>query len=418
MTDLALFLAVLFFFTLMSRHLENKPVTAPMIFVTAGILFGPGVFGLSQATPDSKVVHVLGEVALALLLFTDAIRIDPAILGKRPRLSLRLLGIGMPLTIAFGFLVALILFPGLTVWEAAIVATVLAPTDAALGQAVVTNERLPSRIRQALNIEAGLNDGLSVPFLTVFLALAEGHLQGSPGQFFLHTAVIQIGMGAISGAVVCGAGGWLIRIASKRGSISHHYGGLGVLALGLLAYAVAGITGGNGFIAAFVGGFVAGLTARDAGEKVAAFAEEQGQLLNLAVFYSLGVLSIPLLRDATWLTALYAVLSLTAIRILPVIASCAKLDLHRSSLLFLGWFGPRGLASIVLGLIVIEEAPLLAGSLEISRTIAATVLLSVFAHGITAEPLSRSYAKKLKTLPENSVEQRMIMAPNNTRNGQ
>jgi NhaP-type Na+/H+ or K+/H+ antiporter len=327
--------------------------------------------------------------------------------GKaKSTLATRLLGIGMPLTIALGTALGALLLFRLTLLEAAIVATVLAPTDAALGHAVVSNKRVPERIRRALTVEAGLNDGLSVPFLTLFLVLVKAEHEVSPGLFFLKVAAEQIGLGALSGIAVGAVGGWLLRKAVKRQWVSGTYAGLAALALALMAYALADLVHGNGFIAAFVGGLATGWMSKEVGEHVSEFAEQEGQLFNFAVFYVFGLVALTVLRELTWEVVFYAVMSLTIIRMLPVAAALRRQGLSRNTVLFMGWFGPRGLASIVLGLIVVEHAPEVADRAVMAPILIVTVLLSVLAHGITAAPLSEAFARKVGFLPADSPERR------------
>ncbi len=404
MTELVLFLLVLFIFSLLSRRIEGTVVTPPMLFVFAGMLLGPEVLGFSQGSFQSKPMLVLGEIALALLLFTDAVHVGRHLPEAGPKLAGRLLGVGMPLTIALGTAIGVFLLFKLTLLEAAIIATVLAPTDAALGHAVVSNERVPQRIRRALTVEAGLNDGLSVPFLTLFLVLAKAEQEVSPALFFMKVATQQIGLGALAGIVVGAAGGWLLHRASKRKWVSGTYVGLAALALAIMAYTLADLVHGNGFIAAFVGGLAMGCVSREVGEHVSEFAEEEGQLFNFVVFYVFGLISLNVLRGLTWQMVLYAAMSLTVIRMVPVAVALRKQGLSTSTLLFMGWFGPRGLASIVLGLIVVEEAPQVADKALMAPVLVATVLLSVLAHGITAAPLSEAFACKVSSLSANSPE--------------
>jgi sodium/hydrogen antiporter len=348
-------------------------------------------------------VLLLGEIALAIVLFTDAARINLPSLRQNEGLPLRLLGIGMPLTIVLGTAVAALVLTDLSFWEAAIVGTVLAPTDAALGQAVVSNPRVPARIRQALNVEAGLNDGLSVPFLALFLILAVGEERLS-ANLWVRFALEQIGLGVLVGVGVGLAGGWLVGRASGRGWMTGSFQRLALLALALIAWAVADQIGGNGFIAAFVGGLAVGPTVERVGEQLIRFTEAEGQLLNLSVFFVFGVLVVGLMEHLSWEVALYALLSLTVIRMLPVAVSLLGTHLSGVSVLFAGWFGPRGLASIVLGLIVIAEAPQLAGAGQIELVVALTVLLSVLLHGVTAAPLSAAFARRVEKMAADAPE--------------
>ena len=404
MTDLLVLAAVIFMFGLVSRRLEGTVLTAPIVFVVAGMLLGPGVLGLVEFGLEEHTVLLLGEIALAIVLFTDAARINFSALRQYQGLPLRLLGIGMPLTIALGTLVAALLLTDLTFWEAAIVGTVLAPTDAALGQAVVTNRRVPVRVRQSLNVEAGLNDGLSVPFLTLFLALAVAKEELQPASFWIRFALEQVGLGVLVGVGAGLAGGWLVGRASQREWMTESFQRLSLLVLAIFAWALADQIGDNGFIAAFVGGLAAGPTIERVGERLIHFTEAEGQLLNLSVFFIFGVLVVGVIQPLSWEVALYVVLSLTAIPMLPVALSLIGTHLGGVSVLFMGWFGPRGLASIVLGLIVVEEAPLLAGQDKLVLVVALTVLLSVLLHGITAAPLSAMYARRVEGMAAGAPE--------------
>jgi len=405
MVDFLVLASVVFAFGLVSRRLEGTILTAPIVFVAAGMVLGPAGLGLVEFGLDDHTVLLLGEIALALLLFTDAARINLSGLRQNEALPLRLLGIGMPLTIALGTATAALLLSDLSFWEAAIVGTVLAPTDAALGQAVVSNPRVPVRVRQALNVEAGLNDGLSVPFLALFLILAVEE-EGLSANLWIRFALEQVGLGILVGIGVGLAGGWLVSQASRRAWMSGSFQRLALLALALIAWALADQIGGNGFIAAFVGGLAVGPTVERVGEQLIRFTEAEGQLLNLSVFFIFGVLAVGFMETLTWQVALYAVLSLTVIRMLPVAASLLGTHLRGISVLFSGWFGPRGLASIVLGLIVIAEAPQLAGAGEIELVVASTVLLSVLLHGVTAAPLSAAYARRVEGMPADAPEKR------------
>ncbi|HET6658873.1 MAG TPA: cation:proton antiporter [Rubrobacter sp.] len=412
MVDLAVLATIVFAFGLLSRRLEGTVLTAPIVFVVAGFVLGPAGLGLVAFELDDHTVLLVSEIALAIVLFTDAAGINLSVLRRNERLPLRLLGVGMPLTIALGTALAALLLTDLTFWQAAIVGTVLAPTDAALGQAVVGNPRVPVRVRQALNVEAGLNDGLSVPFLALFLTLAEADEEHLSAYIWIRFALEQVGFGILVGVGVGLVGGWLVSWASQRGWMTDTFQRLALLTLAIIAWVLADQIGGNGFIAAFVGGLVVGPTVERVGERVIRFTEAEGQLLNLSVFFMFGVFVLGAIQPLSWEVALYALLSLTLIRMLPVALSLYGTHLRGISVLFAGWFGPRGLASIVLGLIVVEEAPLLPGRDEIEAVVALTVLLSVLLHGITAAPLSAAYARRVRGMVAGAPEkQGTVEAP-------
>jgi len=406
LVDLVVLATVVFTFGLVSRRLEGTVLTAPLVFVVAGVVLGPAGLALVEFELDDHTVLLVAEIALAIVLFTDAAGTNVSTLRENEGLPLRLLGIGMPLTIALGAVVAALLLTDLTFWEAAIVGAVLAPTDAALGQAVVNNPRVPIRIRQGLNVEAGLNDGLSVPFLALFLTLAVAEEELQPASYWIRFAMEQVGFGILVGVGVGLAGGWLVSRASRSGWMTDTFQRLALLSLAIISWSLADQIGGNGFIAAFVGGLAVGPTVEHVGEHLLRFTESEGQLLNLSVFFIFGVLLIGLIQPLSWEVALYALLSLTVIRMLPVGISLIRTRLRSISVVFMGWFGPRGLASIVLGLVVVSEAPLLAGRDEIELVVASTVLLSVLLHGVTAAPLSAAYARQVDGMAADVTEGR------------
>lgn len=398
---IAIFLVLIFVFGLFSHLAEKKPITAPMIFTLAGVvlvLIFPNYFEGEIGNPP---LLLFAEIALAVILFTDATHIQLRSILRRTNLEIRLLGVGMPLTILAGAIAAYLIFPGFLIWEAAILAVTLAPTDAGLGQVVVNSPLVPKRIRQALSIEAGLNDGLAIPFLMLFIALASARL----GEFgFLEFLLAQIGLGIMIGFILGGIGSWLTEQAQRRGWIRETFQQLCLLSLAVIAWYIADVTGGNGFIAAFIAGLMTATVFEKAGEKTIRFKETWGQFLNLAVFFIFGLLAAPYLNDLNIQVLFYAVLSLTLIRMLPVAISMKGSKLKSSSVLFLGWFGPRGLASIVLGLVFLETQVSLFGESLIILIIVATVLISVFFHGMTALLAIKLYARKVETMGSDAPE--------------
>ncbi len=379
-------------YSLVSRRLQTTLVTGPMLFVAAGMLAGPTGFDLLDLGMGEGAVRVLAEATLVLLLFTDAIRIDLSRLRSQIQVPARLLGVGLPLTVALGAVVAALIFPDLGVWQAALLAAVLAPTDAALGQAVVSNPRVPVKVRQALNVESGLNDGIMLPVITVFLALAAAGIDLETPGHWARFAAAQIGFGLLVGGVVGFGGGKLIHTFAQRNWIDGVFRQLATLAVGVGAFAIAEVVGGNGFVAAFVAGLAFGAAAREQCSGAYDFAEDEGQLLALLTFMFFGAaLAGPALSELTWQIALYTVLSLTVVRMIPVAISLVGLHLKWPTLAYIGWFGPRGLASILFGLFVLEEAAVPFAD-DILLVVTWTVLASVFLHGMTSVPLSNRYA--------------------------
>jgi len=374
-----------------SGRLQSTEITQAMVFVALGLLVGNRILQLVEVDTANQYVRLLAEATLALVLFTDAVRVKLGSLRRESALPARLLGLGLPLTIVAGTLAGLVLFPQLNLWTAAALATILAPTDAALGLPVVTNKRLPSRIRQGLNVESGLNDGVCVPLLIIFLTIAQaeegvGHVEP------LKVVLEEIGFGVLGGVAAGGLGAWVLGVFARRGWIEGTWQQIIAVATTLLAYTVAAGLGGSGFIAAFTAGIVFGAVAGERAEHSSFLAEQSGELLNAVTFLLFGaVLLGPALGELDWRVALYAVGSLTLVRMLPVALAMLGTGMRRVTIGFLGWFGPRGLASIVFVLILVEETDLPERSLMLT-VVTLTVALSVYAHGLTAWPGANRYA--------------------------
>ena len=393
-------LAVAFLvFAAVSGRIEGTPVTAAMFFTAAGLLVGANALDLVDLAPAGETVKLLAEATLALVLFADASRIKVRALRGELDVPARLLGIVLPLTLVAGFLAAIGVLGSLTWSEALVLAVILAPTDAALGQAVVTLPRLPSRIRQGLNVESGLNDGICVPIFFVALALARAE-EGAIGNGAAARLVAEeIGYGILAGAIAGTAAAAVVVLAGRRGFIERSWLQIVPIAGAGLAYGIAAPLGGSGFIAAFVGGLVfAALRQGEQGE-IDYLIEEGGAILNAVTFIVFGaVLLEPALHDVTASVALYAILSLTLVRMLPVALALIGTKAREPTVGFLGWFGPRGLASIVFAIIVLEEGGLPHDN-TILTTVYLTIGLSVLAHGVSAAPLADRYARWYESHP-------------------
>jgi sodium/hydrogen antiporter len=348
---------------------------------------------------------VIAELGLVMTLFTDASRVSLRVLGGDRNLPIRLLSTGMLLTIALGAACAMVVLGGLTWWEAGIISAILAPTDAGLGQVIVSSPRVPERIRQALNVEAGLNDGLSVPFLMFFIALATAQEHGGAGAGVLTRFLVeQLGYGTLIGLGAGLVGGWLLGLARRSGWMADPLAQLGVVALPLACVLASELSGASMFIAAFVAGLAAQVGFREVGKHSVEFTEDWGQLFDFFVFFLFGLLVSQAWAHFTPAILLYAVLSLTLVRMLPVALALRGTGLSRSTVLFMGWFGPRGLASIVLGLVTIEHATDLPGESMLRLVLMATVLLSILAHGLSAQPGITWYEKSISSLPKDAPE--------------
>ncbi len=382
----AILAAVVLAYSAIAGRVARSRVSGPILFTVAGLAVGP--FGLNVLRLDitANDLRLLAEAALAMVLFTDAARADLGVIRRARDLPLRLLLIGLPLTIGLGFLIALAVFPALDLFAAALLAALLAPTDAALGAPVVTNPAVPAETREALNFESGLNDGICVPVVIILLDLALGTEleRGGFGHAILVIAE-EIGVGMATGIVLAAVAVHFLRLTARRRWTSEHWLHVPVVALAALSFAAAQALGGSGFIACFVGGLLFGYLS-DRREDLLGGAASTGEVLAMLTWVAFGGPILARLLDlVTWPMLVYAVLSLTLIRVLPVFLCLAGTGISARTKLFIGWFGPRGLASIVFAVIVFDAgAP---GKETLAVTAACTVLLSVLAHGVTANPM-------------------------------
>jgi NhaP-type Na+/H+ or K+/H+ antiporter len=390
MAAVAALAVLLLVYALLSRRLSTTVVSAAMFFVVGGMAIGPEGLGLLDESVTSATVEVLAEGTLALVLFADASRIRLGALRKEASWPIRLLGIGLPLTIVAGTGAAMLLLPELLLAEALVLAVILAPTDAALGLAVVSDTRLPGRIRQALNVESGLNDGICVPLLVIALAWADAESRALTAAESLRVTAEAIGYGISFGLAVGAVAAFALRLALRQGWSGGGWEQVVPLTAAAAAFALADWAGGSGFIAAFTGGLVFGTLVRQH-EQVGRLLEEVGGVTNALTFTVLGaLLVVPALSDLDPAIFLYAVVSLTIVRMLPVALAMWGTGAKGRSVGFMGWFGPRGLASLVFLVSVIDADGLPHQSVLVTAGVV-TVLLSVFAHGVTAVPLTNRY---------------------------
>ncbi|WP_182870661.1 cation:proton antiporter [Rhodopirellula sp. JC639] len=384
-------------FSLVSARLRDSIFTPPMVFVLFGLMVGDVGLRLFSFHFENEAIHLLAELTLILVLFTDASRIDLRLLCREHDLPIRLLTIGLPISIAVGTVFAWWLFEDFGIWQAAVLATIVAPTDAALAHAFVANKLVPARIRQSISVESGLNDGLCLPLFLVFICGARLAEHPETTGYWARFAALQISLGPLVGIGVGYLGGNLIERAAQRHWISHSFLELTTLALALVAYGAAELVGGNGFIAAFCAGLTVGTVSKAICRAIHEFAEAEGQLLTLLIFFVLGAVLVPgAIHDVSLMSVIYAIFALSVMRILPVAIALAGTRLRHNTRWLIGWFGPRGVASIVFAMILLEEYAVPAQQ-EIFAVALLTVMLSVFCHGLTSNPLAKLYARRMES---------------------
>ncbi len=409
MVLVTVFVLVVFLYSLVSRRLERTVITAPIVFTAAGLLILLMPPWLGKLELDRQASLLIAEIGLVMTLFTDAAHIDLGVLKENRNLPVRLLSTGMLLTILLGAVGALVIIGGLSIWEACILAAILAPTDAGLGQVIVSSPKIPIRVRQTLNVEAGLNDGLSVPFLMLFIALALETTEGA-GTVLTRFLIEQLGYGSFAGLGIGLIGGWLLGVAQRRNWATEGMQQLGLVTLPLVCVIVAEATGASMFIAAFVAGLVVQIGFAEAGKHSSEFAEDWGQLFDFFVFFLFGLIVAQAWTHFTPALLLYAIVSLTLVRMVPVALALVGTGLSRATVLFMGWFGPRGLASIVLGLFYLELEANLPGEPVMRLALIATVLISIFAHGLSALPGITLYGRSIASLDIGAPENQAIAA--------
>lgn len=386
-----LFLGYAFF----SGRLKGTIITAPLLFVAAGLVLGQFGFGLMEIDIGHGSIHMVAEITLILVLFSDASTIKLKKLLHYKAVPLRMLALGVPLGIGIGTLFASFLFPTFSIFELALLAAILAPTDAALGQAVVSDPAVPEDVRQSLNVESGLNDGIALPVILMFAACAQAgaHAQGELLDWVIFGAK-QVTLGPLIGISVGYVAARLVDYTVERGWLSGAAEGIAVVATAVLAYTAAEQVHGNGFIAAFVAGLVFGNTVKHSCHQLFEFMESEGQLLTLFTFFLFGAAMLPEALPVVALPAIiFAVLSLFVVRPLAIGLSLAGAPVDWASKAFYGWFGPRGLASVLFALLIVEGAPIGHGQ-DIFNVVMLTVLFSAVLHGVTAAPLAKRFGAR------------------------
>ena len=392
---LAVLAAFAFLYSVFASGLERTPINGALVYLFAGLACGPYGLGLLELNVDAEGVKGLAEFTLALVLFSDAANSDLAVLRRVRWIPVRLLLVGLPLTICAGVAFGYLIFDELTLLEIALLATMLAPTDAALGQAVVTNDSVPPAVRESLNVESGLNDGICVPVLLVFLALASGQVSAGETVGLLERLPLQeIGIGAGVGILASTMGGYALNRTEVHGWLSGVWVQIPIVALAMFCFGLSQWLGGSGFIACFVGGLFFGALAKQHKEILLSGAEGSGRVFSLLTWFTFGAVVVgKALETLSWEVAAYALLSLSVIRMLPVVVCLVGVAAKFDTQLFVAWFGPRGLASIVFIVMVLQEN--LPGGETLAAVVVCTVALSIVAHGISAVPLANIYGRRV-----------------------
>lgn len=380
-----------------SRALSRFNISGPMMFTGIGLLLSPLAFNFTQVGINAGYITIIVEVALVLVLFSDAALLDLKLLKKSWKIPARLLFIGLPLTIISGAFVAQLIFPEEPTTYLILLALLLTPTDAALGKAVVSDPNVPKKIRSSINVESGLNDGIVFPILLTVVAMISSGLTQAEDNSWVVYVFEQITFGALVGGAVGFLGTKLIMIAVKHNWMEPNYRNLIPIALAILSFYLAESLEGNGFIAAFFAGLYAGNTSEKTREHIEDFAESEGELFVLISFFLFGLAFVPAtIEYVTWNVVVYALLSLTVLRMLPVMISLIGAKLDFATMAFIAWFGPRGVASILYVLIVAHEMGSIEGFETIYAVVTVTVLMSILAHGLSAQPFANLYAKNHK----------------------
>src|SRR3954469_6440294 len=391
---------VVFGWAVFAKRIESANVSGPLLLTIGGLVLGNSSWGIVSVDLQRSTVHLLAELTLALLLFADASRVPLAAARHDLPLTARLLGIGLPLSMIAGTVIALLLFPSLPFALAALIAASLAPTDAALSASVIADERLPIGVRRVLNVESGLNDGIATPVVTACIASAATAIGVVQHEFDSGLgAVGELAVGMLVGVGVGLVGGLVIVLGHRRDWIEHGSRQLAALALALLAFLLAQEAGGNPFVAAFIGGLCFGASARADAPPSVEFTERAGSLLSLVLWFVFGAgFILPTFENLDVRTVVYAIASLTVVRMVAVAIALIGSGQDRATTAFIGWFGPRGLASVVFALLALEQLggtdPRVSTAV---RTIALTIALSIVAHGITARPLASRYLADTET---------------------
>ncbi|MGX1887104.1 cation:proton antiporter [Streptomyces sp. NPDC055287] len=385
---------ILFTWAVLSHRLARWSITAPIAMMAAGIAMTGGSDPPLRFEFDTAGFEHAVEVVLALLLFVDAIEIPGGVIRREKGIVARLLGGALPLTLVFAFLTAYVFFPEQPGWTLAVLATVVVPLDLAPTAAVVRDKRIPARLRDVLNVEGGLNDGIVSPaFLLCTAAAVESRTRSADYAEALLGAVEAAAWAVGAGSVIGYVAGWLLRRSWASGWTQHAATRLGVLTVPVAAYTLSSALGGNGFVASFVAGVCIAPAMRHLPADAVQMTDDLVALMSLALWFVFGQIVNEVFWDGFHLSViLYALVAVILARTIPVMVVLTGTGMALSDKLFLGWLGPRGVTSIVFGLLAAIELPT-HGADFIALVMVMTVMLSILLHGLSAEPIGRAYAR-------------------------
>jgi sodium/hydrogen antiporter len=382
-------------YAVVSGLVRRTYVAPALIFVVFGAALGPAGLGLIEVeNANAESFTVLAQLALTVILFNEAARLNLRTVLARGRLTLRLLAIGIPVTIALGTLTAALLLPVLPLWEAVCLAVVVAPTEVALIEAVLEDRRLPERVRNTLAAESGFYDGFALAALYAALAVASEHRDPEPARwawFAFRTEFVSVALGLAIGAV----GTAVIVRSCNRGWMSQTWAQLATVALALSCFGAGERLHASGFVTAFAGGLAYAMVSLQDRETSAPtqVSDAVGELLELLVFALFGGFAvIQVWRDVGWPVVVFAIVAVFVVRVVAVLLAMLRAGLPLSSRLFIGWFGPRGIGTLVLGLLVIGNGEITQAPL-IAQAVVVTVTLSLIVHSLTAALSVRMAAK-------------------------
>lgn len=392
--NIAILAAFAFVYSAFAKRIEQRWLSGPIVFTLFGLLCGSRGLGILTLDIGGNGLKILAEITLAIVLFNDAAGANLKALWSGRKIPRRMLGIGLPLTILLGFGVGYVLFRDtLSLFEIAMLATMLAATDAALGKPVLSNKAVPERLREGLNVESGLNDGICVPILFLFIELAlDTENKGGGMALAIDLIVEEVGIGLAVALGVTILAGWILKISSKNNWMTETWQQITILTLAVSCFCGAQALGGSGFIAAFVGGLIFGKMLKKKKHELLRASEGIGDAFALLTWVVFGAVVVG--QSHHYLNGtiiLYAVLSLTVVRMLPIFISLTGTGESVQNKLFLGWFGPRGLASIVFIILVLDEH--FPGGDTMAMAVVYTVTLSIFAHGLTANKMAAAIGR-------------------------